>query len=309
VGIGAEADLDILAALAGSQEDVVVVDELAKLAELFRREVARERVREGSPVGVTVHGDTSSEDLRALTMAWRERTQWPEVEQVARTEARPGAEVILRTAEGLPLLGFSRVGEGWSACFPALLEAGWAPGYQSAGDVWGPLWSLLGREAGDEVGLPSLTTRGDELLLTLGQAGKSWPAIVHLELYGRGPGGSERLIVSCEVALGAGSVPGALERRSGPLSSMDCRGDERLRAILSDPESGAELAVLGLEMPLHPEFQHFFGPPLGLGVLGPERLPQSRRGLPAPDERAPYVLFGAIALLACAALLGRWRAG
>ena len=132
IGIGAESDIDLLAALAGGKEEVVVVEELEKLVDLFRREVARERVREGAPVSVTVHGGSAFEDAEALVSSWDARSEWPEVARLARTVVRPGAEAVLRSAEDLPVLGLGRVGEGWVAAFPSLVADGWAPGVAGA---------------------------------------------------------------------------------------------------------------------------------------------------------------------------------
>lgn len=307
IGIGTEADLDLLAMIAGSRAEVLVVEELEELADLFRREVARERVREGEPVGVTVHKETASEDLRALVESWGERAAWPQVERLARTEARPGAEVLLRTTEDLPLLGLGRVGEGWAACFPALLETGWAPGFQGASDVFGPLWSLLGRGGADEAGGPSLTLRGEELVLRLGSEGASWPPIVHVELFGGERGAEERRLGACELTLGSGVVSGALGRRSGALGALEGRSSGRLRALFKDPESGEELAVLALERPLEAEFRPFLGERLELGALASPATPTLKAGLAVPDERAPIVIGLAVLLLAGAALMGRWR--
>jgi len=307
IAIGTEADLELLAMIAGPLGEVIVVEELAKLADLFRREVGRERVREGAPVDVTAHAEFASEDLRALAAAWQGRTLWPQVERLARTEARDWGEVVLRTQEDLPLLGLGRVGEGWVACFPALLEEGWAPGFQGARDVWAPLWSLLGRGGGEPGSGPSLTLHGEELVLRLGAAGERWPAVVVAELFGGEGGGKERRLASCELAIGSGVVPGALSRRSGEVGVMDGAGAGRLRARLTDPESGEELAVLGLVRPMEAEYLPFGGARLELGALAKPAPSTLKAGLAVPDERAPWVIGVSVLLLAAAALLGRWR--
>ena len=86
-------------------------------------------------------------------------------------------------------------------------------------------------------------------------------------------------------------------------------GGERWRAHLSDAESGEELAVLTFDRPLDAEFQPFSQAPLGLGPLGGEVLVQPRSGQLVPDERTPWVIAAALALLGAAVLAGRWRTG
>ncbi|MCH2107097.1 MAG: VWA domain-containing protein, partial [Planctomycetes bacterium] len=249
IAIGAEADLDLLSWIAGPEVEVIVVDELGELADLFRQEVARERVREGEPVGVSLHEGVSSQDLRALASAWEIREEWPKVQRIARTEARPMAEVLLRTSEDLPLFGVGRVGEGWAACFPALLEDGWAPGFATAADVWAPLWSLLARGPGAEDAGPRLGLRGEELVLWLGQVGERWPPIVEVALFAEDGAGRERLVGGSELSLDYGVAPGALSRRVGRLGPLEGGGD-LLRARLSDAATGEELAVLSIARPL-----------------------------------------------------------
>jgi hypothetical protein len=307
IGIGSEADRGLLESISGPTGEVILVEELTGLTDLFRREVSRERVREGPPADVSVHGEAASGDLRALADAWAHRSAWPQVERLARTEARPNAEVLLRTSEGLPLLGVGRVGEGWAACFPALLEDGWAPGYQGASDVWGPLWTLLGRGVRDVGGRPALGLRGGELVLRLGSEGSDWPAVVSVDIFGSERGAEERRLGGCELSLGSGVVPGVLGRRSGSLGALEGRASGRLRALLIDPESGEELAVLGLDAPSAVEFQPFLGERLELGALAVPLASALKAGLAVPDERAPVLIGVGALLLAGAALLGRWR--
>ncbi|MCH2103040.1 MAG: VWA domain-containing protein [Planctomycetes bacterium] len=305
IAIGSEADLDMLTEISGPSGEVIVVEELTKLADLFRREVARERVREGAPTSVALETDLATEDLRALAAAWTGREVWPEVEQLARMEARGSSEVLLRTSEGLPLLAFGRVGEGWAACFPALLEEGWAPGFAEAKDVWAPLWTLLSRGGGVSDAGPRINLRGEELVLRLGAEGESWPAVVKAELLSLDGAGVERSVGSSELCLGAGVVPGVLTRRVGALEALDV-GEGRLQVRLTDAVSGEVLSKLGLPRPLPQEFQPFSRVRLAEGALvSPARI--VRAGLPVPDVRAPWVIGAAAALLAGAALLGRWR--
>ena len=306
IGIGSESDLELLAELAGGEAEVVVVEELEKLVDLFRREVARERVREGEPVGVTVHGGAQIEDVEALVKAWGARSEWPEVERLARMEARPGANVVLRSAEDLPVMGLGRVGEGWAAAFPGLMAEGWAPGFAGAADVWLPLWRLLGRGGAPAEGAPRIEARGDQLLLTLGSAGESWPAEVKVELRGRDADGLDRVLGSASMALGGGGVPGVMGRRVGELGVLVSGGGRRWRAHLSDPSSGEELAVLPFERPLGAEFRPFSGTLLGLGPLEDAGGQHARSGQVVPDERAPTVIGAALLLLAMAAFAGRW---
>ena len=306
IAIGEEADLDLLSRIAGPEVDVIVVDELGDLADLFRQEVARERVREGEPTAVSLHGEFESEDLRALALALDAREEWPQVQKIVRAEARDTAEVLLRTSEGLPLLGLVRVGEGWAACFPTLLEDAWAPGFASAEDVWAPLWSLLSRGAGAGDAGPELRLRGEELVLRLGPEGERWPLTVEVTITAEDGAGREHQVGASQISLDYGVAPGALARRVGVLDGLE-EGGDLLQARLSDPSTGEELAVLSFARPLEEEFQPFRGELLPEGSLVDAAPPSLLAGLALPDPRAPWVIGLAALLLALSAVLGRWR--
>ena len=103
----------------------------------------------------------------------------------------------------------------------------------------------------------------------------------------------------------AGVVPGVLTRRVGTLEDL-AAGEGRLQVRLTDAVSGEVLSKLGLPRPLAQEFQPSSSARLAEGALvSPARI--VRAGLPVPDARAPWVIGAAAALLAGAALLGRWR--
>jgi hypothetical protein len=142
----------------------------------------------------------------------------------------------------------------------------------------------------------------------LGSAGSAWPAVVRVDLFGGERVGLERHLGGCDLAIDSGVVPGVLERRTGSLAALDGGPGGRWRARITDPASGDELAVLGLDRPLEAEFQPFRGERLKLGALATRETPALRAGLAVPDERAPLVIGVAVLLLAAAALMGRWRA-
>jgi hypothetical protein len=132
--------------------------------------------------------------------------------------------------------------------------------------------------------------------------------VVRVELFGGERAGSERHLGGCDLTLNSGVVPGVLARRTGALAARDGGPGGRWRARLTDPTSGEELAVLGLDRPLEAEYHPFRGEPLALGALAEKEIQTLRGGLAVPDERAPLVIGVAVLLLAAAALMGRWRA-
>jgi hypothetical protein len=228
-------------------------------------------------------------------------------------EARSGAVVVLQTAEGLPVLGLGRVGLGWAGVFPSRVAEGWARELGLAGDVWGPLWRMLGR--GGEVGEGvRLVVRGEELVLELGDAGAAWPAVVRVEFRGSGVDGVERELGAVVLELGQGGVPGVVARRVGSLGGASGMGDRGgglrgpWRAHLLAAGNGEELGVVRFEPPLGVEFRRFGGRELGLGVLGEGEVVVPAGGVAVPDERAPWAIGVGLALLGVGALLGYWSA-
>jgi hypothetical protein len=307
IAIGAGADLDLLGHVAGGEEQLLVVEELDELSDLFRQEVAKERVREGELSASVVHGVTSDGDLETLSRALGSIQLLPGVERIARMEARGDAAVLLRTDEDLPLLGLSRVGGGWSAVFPSLLEADWALGYREAGTFWSAVFSFLARRPADAVSAPRLYTEGESILLRLGQDADSWPVELDLELLGSSEAGEPRVMGQSRLVMALGGGGALAGRRSGPLKLRAQGGGELWRAVLTNPLNGELLAELPFDAPLGQEFRPFGAALLPEGDLAVTSNDLGAGSVMASDPRSVAVIAVALILLTLAALLGRWR--
>lgn len=308
IAIGAEADLDLLGHVAGGEDELIVVEDLDQLSDLFRQEVAKERVREGELSASVLHAAATDGDLMALSQALDSIDLLPGVERLARMEARGEAAVLLRTDEDLPLLGLSRVGEGWTAVFSSLLEAGWALGYREASSFWNPVFSFMARRPELALSAPRLYVEGEALVLRVGQGADSWPAEVEVELFGSSADGEPLVMGQSSLAIGSGGGGALTGRRSGRLNLQAQGGGRVWRAVLTDPLSGDPLGVLPFEAPLAEEFRPFSGERLPEGRLAMAQEPEESGTPLISDPRFVMVLSLALILLTMAAVLGKWRA-
>lgn len=307
IAIGAEADLDLLGHVAGGEDQLFVVEDLDELSELFRQEVAKERVRDGEASASLLVGAAVGTDLEALSRSLAASEPLPDVKRLARMEARGDASVLLRTDEDLPLLGLSRVGEGWTAVFPSLLEADWALGYREASSFWAPLLRFMARKPESAVRAPRLSVEGGSLVLRLGLEADSWPAQVDVELLGKSQDDETVVMGQGRLSVGSGAGAGAVARRSGRLDLQAQGGGELWRALLTDPMSGDSLGELALQAPLAEEFRPFTGEVLEEGSWAASQAGVGPTALLTADPKFVRVLGSALALLTLAAVLGRWR--
>lgn len=308
IAIGAGADLDLLGHVAGGAEQLLVVEELEELSDLFRQEVAKERVREGELSASVLHASAAGGDLESLVRSLASIERLPGVQRIARMEARGDAAVLIRTDEDLPVLGLGRVGEGWTAVFPSLIEADWALGYGEAGSFWSALFSFLGRRPADAASAPRLYTEGDSVLLRLGREVEAWPAEVELVLFGSSDAGEPRVMGQSTLVMASGSGGALAGPRSGRLKLRAQGGGPLWRAVLTNPLNGELLGELPFEAPLAQEFRPFGGELLPEGRLAVAHEARGAGASMVSDPRSVPVLAIALMLLALAALLGRWRA-
>jgi hypothetical protein len=307
IAIGSDADLGLLGHLAGGEEELLVAEGLDELAELFRQEVAKERVRDGDRSGVVLHSTSLGADESSLARALEALGPMPGVKRLARMEARDGAAVLLRTEEDLPVLGLGRVGEGWAAVFPSLLQEGWARDYLDSAAFWSPLMRFLARRPDSGRGALRLDVEGDSLVLRLGDDASSWPAEVDVELFGVSRDGEPRVMGRTRLSIEAGGVAGVLNRRVGKVKFSTHSAGELWRSELRDPSSGEILAEIPLVAPLSEEFRPFRGKRLPEGMLGGTAdVAPARMALAVGPLFVP-VMAAALLLLAAAALSGRWR--
>ena len=307
IAIGAEADLELLGHVAGGDDQLIVVEELDALSDLFRQEVASGRIRDGEPLASAFTGVDGIEELGALGRSWAALGPLPEVQQLARMDARSTAEVLLRTDEGLPLLGLGRVGEGWAAVFPSLFEESWAPGYQNLRGFWGPLFRFMARKPELASGAPRLSVDEGTVLLRLGQEADEWPAELSVEFRSNTEDGQSQVMARSRMTMGAGAVGELRGLRSGALKLYEQGSGDVWRAVIADALTGEFVAELPFEAPLAQEFMPFVGEGIALGSVAAPALNVGVGGSARPDPRFVTVFGLGLILLALAAVLGAAR--
>ena len=283
---GADAEREFLAGLLPEGQSLTAVDEPALLADLVARSVDDERVRrhtrsvprlaEDFPAGSSAAELASALGLNAPKS----------LERVWLARAHPQAELLWRTAEGDPLLAVRTLGLGCCAAFASLPSEGWAESV-NAPAVFGPLLRTLARE-----GSP-----GPQLARATCEAGALWVRGLKPDLPAR------------IVALLPGGPPLELTPPAAladqPLTTRWAALDSELAAGLSSGAlqlrtlDGRALGSFSLEVPRSPEFMAP-GVLLTRDLAGAELSQPGRSGHPA----APWVLLGALGLLALGLILG-----
>jgi hypothetical protein len=127
-----DADLELLAALAGSAEEVRPGNSLAELETVFRRELVGARVAEGElrvRPAPRAQGSLADE----IESAAAPERALPPLERSVRNRLRPGAESLWVGPEGEPVLAAARAGLGRTALFSSSPVAGWASRYLRPG--------------------------------------------------------------------------------------------------------------------------------------------------------------------------------
>lgn len=143
--IGPEADLSFLGSLLPPARALTRVEDPSQLADLFLRALDSDRVRESTAAiaadparfAAGTKGRELAEVLAQVAPGRIERS-W-----IAR--AQGSAEVLLRTAEGDPLLALRSLGTGAVAAFASLPTPDWADAARDPA-LLGPLLRLLARE-------------------------------------------------------------------------------------------------------------------------------------------------------------------
>ncbi len=202
--VGPQSDRRFLTWLAGTEEAIRSTDELAGLAELFRREVNRERTRQGEIEVFAREGGLAAQVLGP-------RARFEPIARHLRCTARLGAEVVLASGDGEPILGVAREALGRTAALATLPFGDWAPnGVWRSADFL-PLFRWLARRSAPAP--PFVVVEGSKLLVR-GADGLPPRVEAHLRT-GTGIGTTRPLVLYREAAtpgvLGA-EIPADVER-------------------------------------------------------------------------------------------------
>jgi hypothetical protein len=320
VAAGAEPERGLLSTLLAPGEILRNAGELSTsyqaLAEIFRREVTADRVREGPALRVlpsqalldpSAPATLGSEVLRAMKPETLD--EWPSIQRYARAKAVPDAEVLWASGKGEPLLAVHRVGLGATSACAFAPVPGWGEDWAKRSDLWAPLVRALAR--GKRELAPRARIDGDSFTVE--------------DLPPDAPAQLEALVFAADARTG--DAPAVRIALSAPTSGADPRrirtarwpsGAEIAREgpasggfphveIRAVPEGSTwEPIDLPLATPHAPEFvlprprlrADAFSPSReGTGSSPPRRAPRSH---PA----APWVLISGLLLLTLAGLGG-----
>ncbi|MAF66663.1 MAG: hypothetical protein CMJ84_13515 [Planctomycetes bacterium] len=316
VAVGENADRDLLGALLPAGVEPISAGDLGELTEIFHLEVNRERVLEGPGLRVVPADPASLASLPPAAsaleaMAVSPVSGWPTFHRAVRAEARGGAGVLWKSAEGDPLLAVQRVGAGLVAAWASAPLADWSPEWGAATALTAPLLRALARRDGRGEELTARAVGGE---LVLSAFPDTWPALLRAEvlLSSRPVGGAgavEATLGTIDLAPPATPVgldPGAL--RTAPLPVFLGRASPAsvLRLEVSDAR-GAYLGQAPLVLARAAEFSLR---PERLGEL-PAPVAGERRVRPNGRRRAhpaaPTVLGAGLGCLFLAGALGLFR--
>lgn len=280
LAVGERADLEFLGALVSPGEELLLAGDLAGLEEIFRREVNRERLREGPALPVLPRSGAGPGDLAAELQPLPEGEPLPPLERFVRCRPEPGATVLWTGERGEPVLGLWRAGRGRAAAWATRAAPGWGPAWSGRGELFGPLLRWLARGARPD-GLEA-ELRGRELWLRgLALGGEPWPAVLEAELLDATGGEEPRGRVQLRAPPGE-----PWDARSGPLPEglEPPRTPGELVLRLQPPDGGPPTAVPlrpgGLGVP--PEFEGAVLAWPGGGARGAALPPPEPRRAPHP---------------------------
>lgn len=277
VAVGSDADRAFLQTLVRDGETLWLADELARLEDIFRREVNRERVREGD---LPVRWAASAGDEWTREIFGADREALPGVARYVRSRPRPDAHTLWTSEEAEPVLAVRREGAGRTAAWASSIDGGWSPA--RSGSELAPLLRWLGRR--ERRASAAVRYAGGQLSLEWGGEDLPWELDASLELDGD----------SHPVRWLPASGPGGLLHDHARVARLD----GGLRRRLEDRRRG-HLAGLPGRAPLPirfgPATEHDPGAPRAR-VEGPARgEPASRRS--ARTRPLGLVLTGAAGVL------------
>jgi Mg-chelatase subunit ChlD len=341
IAAGDDADRGLLSRLVAPGERLEEVGSLldlgmsGNLERIFRRELDRDRVREGEQLRVlpspTLLAPSSVATVGADVLRAQKpesAADWPAIQRYVRTKVVPGAGVLWISETGEPLLALQRVGLGMTAAcaFAPIADSGQA--WRDRSDLFEPLLRALAR--GKREPLPRLRVEADELFVE--------------DLPADAPALLEARVFSAQAR--EGDAPAAVIALSPPIQGADPR---RVRTGRWSASLGGGFGSLWDEFQLDTERERtatarvprveicasgaasHAWPPIQLALAPPQvaefRLPRPRipameflaanpargehpgasrgaRWPPQPHPAAPWVLFSGLLLLAVAGLSG-----
>jgi len=319
IAAGVHVERELLSRLVDPDQEVEEVGSLLDAADgsavrsLFRRELNRERIREGMNLRI-LPGEPQglgAEILRAMKPElWS--NNFPSTSSYVRARSAPGAEVLWVAEAGEPLLALQRVGLGLTAAY-AFSTAGW----RDAGNLYFPLMRALARgrsgerpsirvEGSDLVveGLPETSPPDLEALVFASHALESDPPCAVIPLTAPVEGGDPRRVRRGRWPSDATEALSALwDEHDLELQSRQYRSARVPRVEIRASESTWAPIQLALAPPRAVEF-----------VLPRPRIPpfetiavdrsESRATRPRSHPSAPWVLLSGLLLLAGAGFAG-----
>ena len=288
-------DRNLLDRLVATGESLRAVGELSSssrsLAEIFERELSKDRFREGEDLRVlpapAAEGSLAADLLRAEP----DPAAWPRLQRYARAKLAPGAEAILVSDRGEPLLAIHRVGSGMVAA--AAFDPGpeWSP-------LLAPLLRMLARGTKDT----GARARIDEGGLTVEGLPQGAPAELEARVFLAGED-APALVLALSPPI-EGSDPA--RTRTAAARAQDLVGAERVEVRPPGRVDGSWPPLeLWLAAPRAPEFA--LPRPRVDDALAAEsaRPPKEREAAgPRSHPAAPWVLFSGLLLLTISGLAG-----
>jgi hypothetical protein len=273
IAMGERADLAFLRSLVAPGEAVLEPTAPAALVELFRDEVAGDRVHRRAPIEVR--------SAEPASLPWAEAAEWltaldagaaagyPALESMHRAVPRSDEVAVLwRGADRDPLLAVARVGAGRVAAWASAPVAGWGSAWSGRPELVAPLLRALGRTAASR-------PRGRRARLADGvlrvEGVVDWPALVDARLRPAEGAGAGLALTLAVPADGGGEDPRGV--REGTLSGgvpwtggavLEAAGEEWVLAAPPSPE----FAARDLQPSERPTLPGVRGAPGGGGSAG-----------------------------------------
>jgi Mg-chelatase subunit ChlD len=317
IAAGKEADRELLARLVGTGQKLEEVASLLDLGTgsdlrgLFRRELNRDRVREGPALRILPAGTPTGPGAEILRAMGPDRTlDWPTIRSYVRAKGAPGADVLWVSETGDPLLAVQRVGLGLTAACAFSLARQATPS-SAMGERLAPLLRALARGKRDD--RPSVRVEGDDLIVQ--GLPEDTPADLEARVFGADAGESDppRIVIDLGPQIEGGD-PRRLRRGSWPASAewLSMLWDESGASALAPR---VEIRARGSSASKWTPIQLALAPPRAVEFVLPRpRIPpfetvaayrsDSRSPRPAPHPSAPWVLLSGMVLLTGAGLAG-----
>ncbi len=256
--VGADANVEFLRGLVSDEDKLYVGDRSSDLADLFRREVNRERVREAAAIPVELRSGPLARELLATDL------EPASLSRLIRTERRATAETVLVSDRGEPVLAVQRVGRGRTMLMTSMPFADWGPEWSARLGDWVPALRWCARRTEDGAGLGLEVEEGR---LVLRGVAPETPLVLFGRVDARGTGvesGEREPLLFALPTDGAGV--GSSEVRSAEIPAWLASQAAESRTLQFESMDGERLFSLPLSAGRNPEFTE----PRSLWELGSE---------------------------------------